>query len=66
MQLRLGIDIACRAPHQASLADEVGCLLWVGRRLRTTAADLDALWAMLPENVGPGSLLLVAAEGSLT
>jgi transposase len=55
----LGIDIACRAPHQASLADEVGCLLWVGRRFRTTAADLDALWAMLPEDVEPGDVTVI-------
>lgn len=59
MQLRLGIDIACRAPHQASLADEVGCLLWVGRRFRTTAADLDALWVMLPEDVEPGDVTVI-------
>ena len=30
MQLRLGIDIACRAAHQASLADERGEFLWSG------------------------------------
>lgn len=59
MQLRLGIDIACRAPHQASLADEVGHLLWVGRRFRTTAADLDALWAMLPEDVEPVEVTVI-------
>jgi transposase len=59
VQLRLGIDIACRASHQASLADEVGCLLWVGRRFRTTAADLDALWAMLPEDVEPGDVTVI-------
>ena len=28
MILRMGIDIAVRAPHQASLADERGELLW--------------------------------------
>ena len=41
MILRLGIDIAVRAPHQASLADERGELLWSGHRFRTTAADLE-------------------------
>lgn len=49
MQLRLGIDVACRAAHQASLADHEGRLIWVGRRFRTTAAGLEALWAMVPK-----------------
>lgn len=48
MQLWLGIDIACRAPHQASLANGSGTFLWTGRRFRTTATDLESLWAMLP------------------
>jgi transposase len=47
--VRLGIDIAVRAAHQASLADERGQLLWSGHRFRTTAADLEALWARLPD-----------------
>ena len=59
MQLRLGIDIACRAPHQASLADEVGSLIWVGRRFRTAAADLDALWATLPEEMGATDITVI-------
>jgi transposase len=46
--LRMGIDIAVRAPHQASLADERGELIWSGHRFRTTAADLDGLWERLP------------------
>ena len=29
-EVRLGIDVACRAPHQASLADETGTFLWQG------------------------------------
>lgn len=48
MQLRLGIDIACRAAHQASLADELGNFVWTGRRFRTGVGDLERLWAMLP------------------
>ncbi len=48
MIVRMGIDIAVRAPHQASLADERGEVLWSGHRFRTTAADLDRLWARLP------------------
>lgn len=48
MHLRLGIDIACRAAHQASLADEQGNFVWTGRRFRTSARELERLWAMLP------------------
>lgn len=59
MQLRLGIDIACRVPHQASLADESGHLIWVGRRFRTAAADLEALWAMLPEDVEATDVMVI-------
>jgi transposase len=47
-QLRLGIDIACRTPHQASLADETGRFIWSGRRFRTSIEELEALWASLP------------------
>jgi transposase len=49
MQLCLGVDIACRAPHQASLADDKGVFVWSGRRFRTSPEDLEALWASLPE-----------------
>lgn len=48
MILRMGIDIAVRAPHQATLADERGELLWSGHRFRTTALDLERLWELLP------------------
>jgi transposase len=48
MQLRLGVDIACRAAHQASLADERGEFIWSGHRFYTSVADLERLWAMLP------------------
>ena len=48
MPLRLGIDVACRAAHQVSLADEQGRFIWSGRRFRTTSQDLERLWAMLP------------------
>ena len=47
-ELTLGIDVACRAAHQASLADQAGRLAWSGRRFRTTTADLDRLWAAIP------------------
>jgi transposase len=49
VKLRLGIDVACRADHQASLADETGTFLFTGRRFRTTVDDLEALWSSLPE-----------------
>jgi transposase len=48
-QVRMGIDVACRADHQASLADERGEFIWSGWRFRTTPADLKALWAKVPE-----------------
>jgi transposase len=57
--LRLGIDIACRAAHRVSLADDQGRFLWAGRRFRTTPADLARLWSMLPEGTDPAAVLVV-------
>jgi transposase len=48
--ITLGVDVACRAAHQASCADATGQLLWSGRRFRTTPADLEQLWALLGED----------------
>jgi hypothetical protein len=59
MPLRLGIDIACRAAHQVSLADEQGRFIWTGRRFRTTPQDLARLWAMLPDGTDPAQVLVV-------
>ena len=59
MILRMGIDIAVRAPHQASLTDERGALLWSGHRFRTTAADLDRLWERLPSGTESDELTIV-------
>lgn len=59
MPVRLGIDIACRAAHQASLADEQGRFLWTGRRFRTTASELARLWAMVPAGIDPADVLVV-------
>jgi hypothetical protein len=42
-RMTLGIDVACRAAHQASLADERGKFAWTGRRFRTAVADLERL-----------------------
>lgn len=46
--MTLGIDVACRAAHQASLADEAGRLAWSGRKFRTDVADLERLWELIP------------------
>ena len=59
MILRMGIDIAVRAPHQASLADERGELIWSGHRFRTTATDLNLLWERLPAGSEPDELTIV-------
>lgn len=48
MTFTLGIDVACRADHQASLADAAGEFVWSAWRFRTTPVDLEALWAKLP------------------
>jgi transposase len=45
MDLILGIDLACRAAHQASLARADGTFVWTGRRFFTRPADLEELWA---------------------
>src|SRR5215468_2889132 len=51
VQMTLGIDVACRAAHQASLADETGRFVWSGRRFQITAADLNQLWEQIPQPV---------------
>lgn len=48
MKVRLGIDVACRADHQASLAGVDGEFIWSGWRFRTTPTDLAALWDKIP------------------
>lgn len=48
MKVRLGIDVACRADHQASLAGVDGEFIWSGWRFRTTPAELRALWDKIP------------------
>jgi transposase len=55
----LRIDVACRAAHQASLADAQGRFVWSGRRFRTTPLDLDRLWARLPAGTDPADVLVV-------
>jgi transposase len=58
VQMTLGIDVACRAAHQASLADESGRFVWSGRRFRTTVAELERLWESIP----PGAAVRVVME----
>ena len=48
MKVTLGVDVACRADHQGSLADERGEFCWSGVRFRTRVADLESLWARIP------------------
>ncbi len=48
MRVRVGIDVACRAAHRAACADENGRIIWSGRRFRTAAHELEALWQRLP------------------
>lgn len=59
MHLRLGIDIACRAAHQASLADDRGEFLWSGRSFRTRPSELESLWSMLPTGADPADVTVV-------
>ncbi|MEZ5408380.1 MAG: hypothetical protein R2761_10160 [Acidimicrobiales bacterium] len=42
-EVRLGIDVACTAAHQASLADEQGRFLWQVKGFWTTTGDLEQL-----------------------
>jgi len=59
VQLRLGIDIACRAAHQASLADDRGEFIWTGRRFHTSPEELERLWAMLPDQTEPAAVTVI-------
>ncbi len=47
-KLTLGIDVACQAAHQGTLADHSGRFIWSARKFRTTPEDLEALWQSLP------------------
>jgi transposase len=59
MVIRIGIDIAVRAPHQASVADEAGVFAFSGHRFRTTPNDLERLWARLPNVADPGEIEVI-------
>jgi len=42
-KMTLGVDVASRAAHQASLADEKGRFVWSARRFGPRTTDLEAL-----------------------
>jgi transposase len=44
LDLTLGIDLACRAAHQASVARPDGTYVWTGRKFFTRPADLQRIW----------------------
>ena len=54
-KLNLGIDLASRTEHVATLADERGRYLWQGKRFRTTKDDLEAL----TEGIDPSELTVI-------
>jgi len=58
IKLTLGIDVACRAAHQASLAGPDGTLAWTGRKFLTTPDDLERLWGGL-DLADPSDLTVV-------
>lgn len=57
MELVLGVDVACKAPHVASLARMDGVIVWTGRKFRSRPEELDRLWADL--DLGEDSLRVV-------
>lgn len=60
MQLYLGIDLACKAPHQASLVRSDGQVMWTGRRFTSRAVQLLAVWGgVVAAGGGPGGLPVV-------
>ena len=60
MELTLGIDVACRAAHQASLARADGTYVWTGKKFFTRPLELERLWAGL--KVEDGVTLTVVME----
>ena len=57
MVLTLGIDVAVRAAHQATLARD-GTTVWRGRKFSTRPTDLERLWSDLAL-ADPGELTVV-------
>ncbi len=60
MELILGIDLACRAAHQASLARPDGTFVWTGRKFFTRPAELEKLWKAI--ELGKQDTLRVVME----
>jgi hypothetical protein len=60
VDLILGIDLACRAAHQASLARSDGTFVWTGKKFFTRPADLDKRWP--DPDVHAGDTLRVVME----
>ncbi len=48
MKVRVGIDIACRSPHHAAIADEAGNLISGRHRFGTVVSELAAFWELIP------------------
>jgi transposase len=57
MALTLGIDVACRAAHQAALARD-GAVVWKGRKFWTRPEDLERIWSSL-DCIDPAELTVV-------
>ncbi|HUG83840.1 MAG TPA: IS110 family transposase [Euzebya sp.] len=60
--LRLGIDVACKAAHRASLTDATGEFIWSGRSFRTDLAELDGLWDAVVAHAEPDTTVEVVLE----
>ena len=61
MTLHLGIDLACREAHRASLTDSAGRLVWRNRRFHTGSDPLEKLWAAV-RAVDPDAPVTVVLE----
>ena len=48
MEYSLGIDVACRAPHVATLSDGAGKKVWSNYKFTTGSRDLMRLWEQIP------------------
>lgn len=57
MALTLGIDVAVRAAHQATLVRD-GVAVWRGRKFSTRPPDLQRLWSDL-DLIDPGDVTVV-------
>lgn len=57
MTMTLGIDVACRADHLATLSRD-GAIAWRGRRFQTSSQDLESLWQDL-DLTDPAELTVV-------